>query len=482
MSVKFLDSRIKVICFKNVVIQVFTAFGTLFAFIRLENQKAMKKIILTTVISFGLIMASMAQEKVWTMEECMQYAVDNSPKVKIQKHTHNTYKAEHLQSITSFLPSISTQVNAQWGFGRSADDNYNYTNTTNFMNAYQASVNLTLFSGGQLINGWRLAQVNQRLGKNDIQKAKDDLAIQVMAAYVDVVYYEGTTRYAADKLKESTRNLHKVKREEELGLKGKADVVQLEAQVAEDDYFLTNQRNLYNTSLLTLKDYMNIPFDEELRIDTAVIETAYIPTSESIESIFDFALSNNPTALQGEYNLKASKMLHLIEKGRLLPTISFGAGVYTDYYKDLKSDKPTIPFSDQFKDKRNEYVRFTVSFPLFDGLRKVTNVKRARNNVRIAREQQVEIVRQLQTAIEKAVLDREGYAKEMIQMERKSSSDQYAYNVTLRKFEEGMMSSLDLQNSANILLQSKANLLQRRLMYLIKCKEVEYYKGEPLVD
>ena len=92
------------------------------------------------------------------------------------------------------------------------------------------------------------------------------------------------------------------------------------------------------------------------------------------------------------------------------------------------------------------------------------------------------ILRQLQTAVEQSVLDREGYAKEAIQMDKKVKSDELAYRVTLRKYEEGLMSTLDVQTSANTLLESKANLLQKRLMYLLKSKLVDYYKGKPLIN
>jgi len=442
----------------------------------------MKKILLITVIAMGLIARATAQEKIWSMEECMQYAIDNSPKVKKQVYTHNTYKAEYNQSIASFLPTIGTEVTANYSFGRSLDDDYNYSNTTTFNNAYNAWTNIPVFTGGQLINGWRLAKVNRQLGMNDIQKEKDDLAIKTMAAYVDVVYYQGTSRYAAEKLEESMRTLYMTQRKEELGLKGKADVIQAEAQVAEDDYFLTNQQNQYNTALLTLKDLMNYPFEQELQIDTLVVDITTLIEKESIEDIYSFAKDANPSALQAEYQLKASKMKHLIEKGKLLPTIYFGAGVYTNYFKDIKSDAATPSFSSQFSDKRREYVQFTLSFPLFDGLKKVTAVRRTRNNVRIAYEQQTEVLRQLQTSIEKAVIEREGYAKETIQMDKKTKADDYSYRVTYRQYEEGLMSAIDLQIKSNILLQSKANLLQRKLLYLIKCKEVEYYKGLPLIQ
>ena len=122
----------------------------------------------------------------------------------------------------------------------------------------------------------------------------------------------------------------------------------------------------------------------------------------------------------------------------------------------------------------------SVSIPLFSGLTGLKNARTARNNMRIAEETKTEVLRQLQSAIEQAVLDREGYAKEAIQMEKKVKSDAIAYRVTERKYEEGLMSALDLQTSGNTLLTSKADLLQRKLLYIMKCKLVDYYKGKPL--
>ena len=100
--------------------------------------------------------------------------------------------------------------------------------------------------------------------------------------------------------------------------------------------------------------------------------------------------------------------------------------------------------------------------------------------MRIAEETKSEVLRQLHTAIEQSVLDRQGYAKEAIQMQKKVDSDKIAYEITKRKYEEGLMSPIDVQNSASTLLSSKADLLQKKLLYLMKCKLVDYYKGAPL--
>lgn len=449
----------------------------------------MKKILLTTVLLFGLVVIAMAQDKCWTLNECMKYAVENSPKVRKQVYTHDTYKAEHSSAIASFFPAASVGVGGRYSFGRSVDPSTNtYNNTSTFNNTYSADASIPVFNGGQLINQWRLAKVNLKLGKNDIQKEKDDLAMNTMQAYMDVVYYQGTIRMAAEKLEESSRTLYKTRRQEELGLKGKADVAQFEAQVAADDYNLTHQQNLYNTAVLTLKSNMNYPSDLALPIDTLVTESAFEVTAESVADIYSYASDANPTALQAALQLKSSKMQYLIYKGRLLPTISFSAGISSNYYEDLKADKmaegyqPTPAFSNQFKNNRGQYLAMNLSFPLFDGLSRITNVRRARNNMRIAQEQQTEVLRQLQTTIEQSVLDREGFAKEAIQMKKKTEADAIAYRVTLRKYEEGLMSPLDLQTSSNTLLLSKANLLQSQLMYVLKCKLVDYYKGQPLIN
>ena len=409
----------------------------------------MKRIIFTTVLSFALAASIMAQNKIWSLDDCMRYAVENSPKVKQQLYTNNTYKAEHQSAIASFLPSISTQVDAQYRFGRSVDPETNtYVNTSTFNNGYGVYASLPLFRGGQLINQWRLANVNRYMGRNDLQKQKDDLAISIMDAFITVVYYQGLVKMCSEKLEDSQRLLYKTRRQEELGLKGKADVAQIESQVAGDDYNLTHQQNLYNTAMMTLKNAMNYPSDLALDVDTVVPPVQDMLTEESVSAIQDYAMANNPTALQAAFQLKASKMNYLITKGKLLPTLSVEAGISTSY---------------------------------FDGLSRITNMRRARNNVRIAYEKQTETLRQLQKDVEQAVLDREGYAKETIQMEKKVKADALAYQITLRKFEEGLMSPLDVQTNATILLNSKADLLQRRLLYIMKCRQVDYYKGQPLI-
>lgn len=436
------------------------------------------------MVALAVASGMTAQERRWTMEECMQYAVENSTKVKTQQHTYDSNKADYLAAVGSFFPSLSVGSEASYNFGRSIDPNTNtYISTTYFGTSHSASASMYLFAGGQLINQWQLAKVNRQAGMNNIQKAKDDLALNVLQAFVDVVYYEGVTQFAAEKLEASKLNLYKTQRQMELGLKGKADLVLIEAEVAGDDYSHTHYQNLYNVSLSTLKDLMNYPLDEPLSADGSVLANGnYLPVNESVADIYETARTANPTALQAEFDLIARKKEYRIQKGKLFPTLSAYGGVGSRYAKDMKSNDPQAAYNTQFRNNLGQYVGISVSIPLFNRLSTITGIRKARNSVRIAEESKTEILRQLQTAVEKALLDREGYAKETIRMEKKAVSDEFSYQVILRKYEEGLMSPLDVQTSANTLMESKANLLQRKLMYLLKCKEVDYYKGVPLIE
>lgn len=445
--------------------------------------------ILTSLLAFALVWGATAQETVWTLNECMQYAVKNSPKVKKQIYTNRNNKYDYQAAVASLFPSVGGSVGLSTSFGRSIDPGTNtYSTTSNLSNTYELSGSLPLFNAGVLINNIKVAKINRLYGVERQQQIEDELALSTMEAFANVVYYHRTVTLAREKLEESSRNLYKTTRMEELGLKGKADVAQIAAQVAADDYDLIHQRNLYEQAVLTLKENMNYPVEQELAVDTLVEEMSYLPPQENVSDIYKAALETNPIARQADFNLKVSKLNHKIARGRLFPSISMNGGINTNYYDVLSGgkqggEKPNYPsFNSQFKNNRGEWVGFSLSIPIFNGLSRRTNVNKARNNVRIAREDQIEANRQLQNAIEQAVQDRDGLAKEAIQMQKQVEANEEAYKVTLKKYEKGLLSALELQTSANNLSLSRANQVQVQLTYLIKCRLVEYYKGFPLIE
>lgn len=343
---------------------------------------------------------------------------------------------------------------------------------------------IPIFQGGSLINQVRKSKANLLLGKAALQEARDNTALETFQAYIDALYYYGTTRLAKQKLAESDSLLYKTRRQETLGLKGMADVAQMEAQQASDAYNLTHQQNLYETAMLTLKQKMNFPIEEALLLDTCLLERSTLEqeqlTIEHADNVFRLALNCNPVLKQAEMQKQSANMDRKISWSSFVPSISLYGGISSSYYKELhQTGYP--PFHTQFENNFGSYFGISMSIPIFNRLSSIANMRQARNNYRIAAEQYEVQKEELQKLVQQAVQDREGYLKESIQMEKKVASDSLAYHVTRRKYEEGLMTSLDVQNNAATLLESQTGLLQSKLTYLMKCRLVDYYKGQDII-
>ena len=442
----------------------------------------MKRYIYIGVFSLMVLMST-AQESsdVWTMDRCMQYAVEHSTGVMKKQYEAASSRSDYHSAVASFFPTLDAQTGGQYNWGRGINPETNtYSNVTTFNNYYELYTSLSVFDAGRTFNQWRQAKVGRQLGYNNVQKAKDDKAIEVMQAFVDVVYTQGCVKLAEDKLKESRMALHKVERQEELGLKGKPDVAQIKAQEAEDDYNLTHQQNLYDAALLKLKTAMNFPTKDLLPVDTTMQHFSPLMRVENSDDLFQYASNNNPDAMAASLNVKKSRLQYSIDKSKLMPSLTFSAGINTNYYENLSNNSTVQSFHSQMKNNRGEFLYATLRIPIVDFVTRST-VKRSRNNMLISQLEKDETMRKLQSDIEQAVMDCNGYAKEITQMENKVDADSLAFHATSRKFEEGMQSAIDLYTSANTLLLSRVTLLQKRMLYVLKDRLVDYYKGESLI-
>lgn len=271
---------------------------------------------------------NLTAQEVWNVDRCMAYAVDHNRTVKQRNLEADNYRLERMKAIGQFLPGVSGGVSAQYNFGRSVDPETNtYKSESTFNNGYSMEASISIFRGGSLINQVRKSKANLLLGKAALQEARDNTALETFQAYIDALYYYGTTRLARQKLAESDSLLYKTRRQEELGLKGMADVAQMEAQQATDAYNLTHQHNLYETAMLTLKQKMNFPSEDSLILDTCLLEQSAFDqiqlTTEQAEEVFRLALTYNPTLKQAEMQKYAAKMDRKISWSSVVPSITF---------------------------------------------------------------------------------------------------------------------------------------------------------------
>ena len=436
-----------------------------------------------------LVWAAGASAQSWSLDDCMKYAVEHATEVKREVVNARQRKQDYQHAVAGFLPTVSGGVQGQYAWGRNIDPETNtYNNVTTFNNYYQLYAELNVFDGFATINALKQAKLSRDYSATAMRKIQDDRAIDVMQKYVDAAYAEASIQIASEKLNESKRMLDKMKRLYELGEKGRPDVVQMESQVAEDEYNLTHQENVAKQSLLALKSAMNFPVDEELKILIneeqnlkLTSDNKEVPESGvNYETVYQGFQNISPDLKSAEYEVERARYDYKIAKGRLLPSLSLGGGISTNYYKNLSQKGQYDGFASQFRNNQGEYLALTLSIPIYNSDR-WHSVKKARNDWQLAQVNLEETRRKLHDQIAQAVMDAEGYAKELHQMQKKVASDSLAYHMSSRKFEEGMLSTFDLHTAAQTLLESRIKELQMQMLLIIKQRLVAYYQGENLI-
>lgn len=433
------------------------------------------------IILLAIAAKQVAAQNDWTMQQCMQYAVEHNHEVKQAELKLDNYKAQKTNAIGSFLPYVDAGIGAQYNFGRAIDPETNgYTDVSTFYNGYQLSASLPVFDGFSRLHALKAAKASELMGKSTLRKQQDQTALSVLQAFANVAYYDGLVKMADEKVEETTLLLKQTRLFEEVGRKSAADVAQVESQEAEAHYELTRQQNLYASALLELKKAMALPLSEELRLtkgksfgkNNSGVELGMAEANSSLSTL-------HPELQTAQYQVQASKHEWRQARASLFPSLSLSAGLNTTYYKTLHSET-AASFRNQLKNNMGEFVGATVSIPLFNRLQTITNIRKAKNNYRIAQEALEQKQLELEKLSREAWQDWQGYLKQTVQMEKKVEADSIAYQLTKRQFEEGLSTAIDLHTTSTQLLKSKATLLQCQLMAMVKEQLVHYYRGEKI--
>lgn len=415
----------------------------------------------------------------WTVERCMQYAADHSHDVRQQQFALEDSRAAKTQAIGAFLPSVYGSVDGQMNFGRAIDPSTNtYTDVSTLYNGYGLQASLVVFDGLQRYNNLRLAKANEAMGRSGVRAEKDDVALKVYKAYMDLVYCEGAVSQTAKKRDESRELLRQTSVMAEVGQKSDADVAQMRATLAADEYELAHMQSQTTKAMLALKQLMGFPVDSVL----AVIQPSFddeILTAEDASQMSAFAATDNPRILKAQQNVEAARYSLRAARGALLPTISLSGGVSTSFFRNMDKGGHAS-FSSQFRNNAGEYVGLSLSIPLFDRLASYSTIRRRKTALLQAQESLAYEQSELRRIIVEASSDVANSTKEVEKMREQVEADSIASRLTTRKYEEGLASSIDVKTAAVTLLQSRVRLLQSQLTMAYNKKLLAYYKGEKL--
>ncbi|KAA6335801.1 Outer membrane protein OprM [termite gut metagenome] len=439
----------------------------------------MRKIIIIGIfITAGIFPVFIQAQEAWTLRQCIDYAIEHNINIRQSGISVEQSKVEVNTSKWARLPNLngSTGQNFSWGRAASPIDN-TYTNTNSANTSFGLSTNVPLFTGLQIPNQYELSQLNLKAAIEDLNKAKDDIALNVASGYVQVLFNQELSEVAKEQVVISSAQLDRMLRLAEMGKASPAQVAEAKARLAQDETSAVQAENNYYLALLDLSQLLELPNPESFTIIAPNIELDFVPLTAP-DVIYEQAITDKPGILAAQYRLEGSEKSIRIAQSAYYPQLSLSGGLSTSYY--TMSGRDSDAFNSQLSNNLNKYIGISLNIPLF-------NRFSIRNRVYSARLQQTYYSLQLENS-KKALykeIQQAWYNALAAESKYKSSNvsvvaNEEAFRLTNEKFENGKATSIEYNEAKLNLMRATSDRIQSKYEYLFRTKILDFYKGLPI--
>ncbi|HCM75416.1 MAG TPA: hypothetical protein DIS90_03480 [Cytophagales bacterium] len=472
---------------------------------------------LTFITTVPVLAQSENSEKEWTLQECVRVALDNNLNVRRGLYNVESFKVGLFQSKMAFLPSLNAGSSYGENFGRALNPVTNlFINRNSTAINMQASSSLTLFNGLRLQNSFRQSQRDYEASEQDLEKSRNDVIINVVTLYVNVIFNQELFDNASYQLNSSQQQLQRIKRQVAVGGLPRGDELNQEAQVATNEVNLINQENALNFSLLQLKQAMQLPGGTPMRVQVPDLQLEDLLLEDGPNVTYDIALQNMPEIRSAMLKVESAQLALKASKGSLYPRLSLNGSAASNYSSASDIPRTTItgfaPSStplglvnvsgtnydvyglepvtsvisegysqqDQLKDNLFKQVSLSLSIPIFNGWQNRSGVQRAAINHEVANINAQETKNSLRQTIETAYNDALAASKSYAASQKQVNAREEAYRMAKQRFELGAINYFEYQISENDLFQAKSDLARAKYNFIFKKKILDFYQGKPI--
>lgn len=429
------------------------------------------------IIAWSLTSICLQAQEVWNLQKCISYAIEHNLSIKRQEATLDQNKVDLNTAQWSRLPNVNGSVGQSFNFGRAlqADNTYGNRNTqsTNF----SIGTNIPLFTGLQIPNNIALAKLNLKAAIEDLNKAKEDISIQVTSYYLQVLFNEELAKVAHNQVALSKEQLNRKVAFFKNGKSSEAEVYEAKSRLAQDEMSAIQADNNYQLALLDLAQALELPTPEGFRIAAPQIEDI-TGTLSLPDDVYAQALLNKPSIKAAQYRLEgASKSIRIAQSG-WFPQLNFSAGLSTNYYNI--SGIENASFSRQWHQNFNKYLQFSLSIPLFNRFETRNRVKSARIQRNALSWQLEESKKTLYKEIQQAYYNAIASEAKYKSSRTASEAAEATFNLMSEKYANGKATATEYNEMRTSWMKALSDHIQARYDYLFRSKILEFYQGVPL--
>jgi outer membrane protein len=415
----------------------------------------MKKFILSMAILGSNL--TMAQQTIWSLEDCISYALENDYLVKEKALNQEYYQKEIKGSYGNFLPNANLYADHQYNFGSVIDPTTNNRVSSDIQsNSIQFSSQIELFNWGNFIR-LKSARLQKEKATYDLEIQKNELIIRIVQAYHQVLFDHEQVELIEKQMVNTDLNLNRIETEFKLGNKPKSDVYEMQAQKSAEEQRLTQAKNALNLSQSNLKNILN--WKGELEIEKSESDE-FVLIEDSLENLYEQGKDSRPELKSAEIQTEISQQNIRLQKSNYLPKLN-GNYALSSFYVDTE----TASLSDQFKNNTNHFLGISLNVPIFNRLQTQTAVQQAK----IQAEQAFLQSEQQKQAYFNAL--RDAYTKSLNAYDNWQFSEEnlkaqkISFVKTEEKFKQGMVDSYGYFAAKNNLLQAETAFLQAKYTF-----------------
>ena len=460
-----------------------------------------------------LCSSAFSQTKVWTLEDCISYAMDNNLDIKKQVQMVESNKATLLQTGLSALPSINAGANNIWNWGKTVDRYTNQFATTNIRsNNFSISTGVTLFNGLEKLNTFKQNQIDLMASKYDLDVIKDNISLSVAGYYLDILFNYELLDVARAQLEITKQQVDRMSKMVEAGSAAKGDLLNIQAQQAAEELTAINAENRLAISLLTLQQLIDLQVSKDFAIERPNLKMITPPKGViTSDYIYEQALATRPEVKSSELRVQSAQKQVAIARSGVSPSLTFGGTWATGYSGAAKEVDPnidpvisvypigitkntfdtvlgfsreysyrTMSFQDQIRNNDNKSIGFQLNIPIFNGWQVRNAISQAKIQHNIAEINLESQKRDLRKTIEQSWADAVAALKKYNSSQDKVAAQQESFNYTSQKFDVGMLTSFDYNNSKKELTSAQSDLLQAKYDYIFKTTILDFYMGNPI--
>jgi outer membrane protein len=418
-----------------------------------------------------------AQEKKWTLEDCITYAVTNNIGLQRQRLQTQTAEVNFLKSKMDILPSLNLGSDASIQYGRSIDPVTNiYTFLQNFRNGYDLTSSIRLFNGFATLNTISVNKFLLKAGLENEKIVRNTLIIDIMGQYYQVLYSKGLASASKMQLDLSEKQLFRITKMVETGREALSKQYEIESQVSADKLSYIIAQNTASQAITTLKQMLRLSPDSEFDILMPDLNNMLITDfTFSPDSIYTIASQTLPRLKAIEYELEASKKQIAVARGNLAPSLSLGGQIFTGYYTLLNDTSSHSAYSTQLKNNFGQAVGVSLNIPIFNNYStartiKLAKIRRNDNELRLQQEKN-----NLYIDIENACLNYNRGKGEFSAAKANYDFNIKSFDAVEKKFESGLVDVTNYSVAKTTLFKAETEELRTKLQLLIRKLTIQFY-------